>query len=75
MTRTPVKELHDKFIDVEVDDAARRLAEQVHSEWDRIEGEAGQQGELYQDFDAQTEHHLRELTELIRPEIMKARMS
>ena len=41
------------------------VAELIHSEWDRIEGEAGAQGALYQDAEAEVEWAVSEIAGLL----------
>ena len=46
-----------------------RIAERILSEWDRIEMEAGQEGQLHQDYDAETAYQTHELDDLIESEL------
>ena len=41
------------------------VAELIHSELDRIEGEAGQQGQLYQDAGAEVDYAVHEIAGLL----------
>lgn len=41
------------------------VAELIHSEWDRIEGDAGQQGVLHQDPDAEVFYAVNEIARLL----------
>lgn len=47
----------------------KRLSLQLYSEWDRLEMEAGQEGQLYQDSDAEEGYMLYELRKLMEPEL------